>query len=223
MNVFAKAQAAAPAAKKTKKDDKVVVTIAGLEELAAIDAAMKSLKAIRETLESDVKTAMKDQFVNTGIKAGKRPENFKGNEGIASASCELRARASNSPLSADEVALLAKYEIPTQTVDTVTETFIINPKYLNDSALLEKVGNAIGKIKDVPEDFIQKQNAVSKTIVAEGALDVLFAKNDANLVSTLLGTVGVLALKPTIGDKVKEAMSLVSKLLFGKDETQQAA
>ena len=224
-NVFATAPkvAAKPKAKKADTSDRVL--IAGLEELASIDAAMKSLKAMKDTVEAEVKMHQKAHFVEAGLAAGKRPANFKGYEGIAVASCELRARSSASPLSEEEQALLEEHGIPVTKVDTTVETFIINPQYLNDSALLEKVGNVIGKIKDLPADFIMKQEAVSKYIVAEDGLDKLFAlplekgnpdlaaANRANLVSTLIPIVGTLAIKPTIGDKMKEAMEYVIALL----------
>lgn len=215
MNVFAKAQpAAAPAAKKPGKVEKPTIKITGLEELAAIDAVMKSLKALRETVEVDVKRAQREHFITEGMKIGRRPENFKASEGIATASCELRARGSNSPLSDDEQAALKPYGIPTETVESVKETYIINPAYFNDGDLLQRIGAAIGKVKGVPEDFIQKQEAVSKVIVSEGALDKLFAIKEKAVITALFNTVGGLAIKPTVGDKVREALQIVQGVVF---------
>jgi len=216
MNAFKTAKPVVAAPKAKKADTKPVVEIKGLEELAAIEAVIKSLSALKETLEADVKTGMKAVFVETGMKAGKRPENFKGQEGIALASCELRKRSSASVLSEKEEQLFAEHNIPTDTITTQVETFIINPAYINDGALLERVGNAIGKVKGVPEDFIQKQEAVTKTVTTDASLDALFTLKDANVVSTMLSMVGTLALKPTIAD-MKKALEIVDSLLDKKD------
>ena len=204
---------------RRSKSDKIEITIPGLEKLASIDALMKSLNALKETADADVKNHQKEYFINEGMKIGKRPDNFKGKEGIATASCELRSRSSNSPLSDNELELLKKHDIPIERVDIIEETFIVNPKYLDDSDLLERVGTAIGRVKGLPEDFILKQGGDFKYVVSDDALDKLFAIKDINVVSLLVPVIGVLATKPSIGSRVKDAMTIVLELLFGKNET----
>jgi len=220
-NPFANAKVIA-AVKSTKKDDKKKVQIDGLNTLANIDAVMKALKAMRDTVEVDIKTAQKDYFVAEAVRTGTRPDNFRGIDGNASASCELRTRGTNSPLNPEEVKLCKEYGLPTATETSVQETFIINPEYLGNGALLERVGAAIAKVKDIPEDFIKKQEAVSKTVVDAKALEVLCATKDANKISTLLGVVGVLALKVGGDVDMANALKTVAGLLNTKESDTTA-
>jgi len=212
-NVFTTAKPAPSAAKAKKGDDKVKIEIVGLEDYAVIDAAIKALETLKRTVRAEIDLAAKAHFIETGVALKKRPENFKGFEGISEASCELKARASTSPLSEDEQKLMEVAKLPMTTIRTVEETFIINPKYLNDGKMLERVGTAIGKLKDVPEDFIQKQEEVSKVVVAEGALDALFAKADKEVATQLLLVCGVLAVKPKVSD-TKAALAMVQDILL---------
>ncbi|CAM6055321.1 unnamed protein product [Sphagnum tenellum] len=222
-NVFTNAPAAPAPKKSAKKADKATVPVVALEEFGSISAVIKTLKTMLDTIETEVKTGMKEHFVKEGQKSKKRPENFKGVDGFVTASCELRARSSASHLSGAEQELLEKYKIPTETVKSQEETFIVNPAYANDGALLQKVGDAIGKIKDLPADFILKQEAVSKVIVADTALDFLFAnQTDTNVLSTLVSIVGTLAIKPTVGD-MAEALEIVEGVLFPNKKAERLA
>jgi hypothetical protein len=223
-NAFASAKVApvAPKAKKSKAEEVVIV---GLRDLAALDAAMKAMKSLKETIEADVKEAEKAYFVQKGVETGVRPLNFTGVEDFASSSVQLRVRGENSPLSDEEVALCEEYEIPLNTVTMVEETFIINPAYL-DSGILAKVGEAIAKVKGVPEDFILKQESVSKKVANDESIKALFATKDENKISSLFSIVGTLANRLTVGDKIAEAMEVVRKMVTGdadKKKEEEAA
>lgn len=201
-------------ATKSKKAEVETVKLAGLEQLGAIDAVMKALTALRATVEMDVKSGMTAEFIKRGMAKQTRPENFKGEEGIATASCQLKKRSSTSPLSDSEIELLTEAKISVETVDLVAETFVINPAYKDDQVLLGKIEKKLSTIKDLPEDFIMKQAGVSRTIVGETALDEVFAFDSADMIAQFLPMVSSLAIKPTLNeDDVSKAFEIVSKIM----------
>lgn len=191
-NLFANAKVVAKPA-KASKPKKAEVEIAGLADLAAVDALIKSLMAIKETLEIDVKQQTLEQFKNQ-VAANGKTENFRGIEADASASCEFRKRSSVSGLQAGEIELLERFNVPYGENVSVESCFRINPKYTGDSELLEKISVAISGIDSVPEDFIEFQQGVSKKVVTEETVNV--ACRDPQVFDAVATVIGTLALKP---------------------------
>lgn len=217
-NMFKQAGKTSTVAAAKKKSDKVEIALTDLEDLASVNAVLKALDGLKVTLSESVKDQMKDQFVEAGTNVKHRPDNFRGVEGIASASCELKKRSTASKLSEEEIKLLTKNKITVDVTESVTETFIINPKFKDDQDLLERVSEALAGVDGMPEDFIQLQEGQSKTTVSDEALNQIFAKKPA-VARKLLDVVGVLAIKPKLetGD-VSDAMELVTTLLADEDE-----
>lgn len=219
---FDKAESVKTGAKKSAKPTKDEVVLVGLEEVAALDAVIKALTAIQVTKAAEVKVAMIERFAAEGIRLGKRPENFRGIEGEASASCELRARAVTSALKPDELIALKEANISvTEVVDTV-ETYVINPEYLTNMKVMNAVETALKGAKGIPEDLFQKQDGKSKTVVADTAFDDLFGsktKRAIATVETLVAIVGVPAIKATFAEgKMKEAFATAKGLLIAEGE-----
>ncbi len=214
---FADAKTVPAKAPKSKKPEVEHVEVAGLEAVASLKVVIDSLKAIQDTMMSEVKDAMMSRFAATGIMTKKAPANFRGIEGDASASCELRRRAVTSPLTEDEITLCDAHGVPTEVVTDTVETYIINPEYLSDPAVMSAVEAALKKAKGIPSDLFMKQEAKSKTVVAEGCFDKLFAqkitKSDAE---AMLAVIGVPAVKATLnGDaSVANAFKVAEKLLI---------
>lgn len=183
----------APAAKKGKKAEKPGVQMSGLQTLTEIDTLIKTLTALKGTYEEQVKKEAYDYFVEHAD--GKRPENFRGVEGNASASIELRKRSSASALSEAEVTLLKSHGIAAEKKIVTQQLFGINPKYASDDKLLDKVSKAISKF--VPEDFIVVQEEKSAMIVSDEAIEKVFTLKPAVL-HDIMGTVTTLAIKPKL-------------------------
>lgn len=199
-----------PAAKKDKKEQ---VNVAGLTDLASIDAVIKALTALKTTIESDVKSEAAVHFVKTGCALKKRPENFRGVDEGSSASMELRIRSTTSVLSEEEQALLAENGIGTRTIVSVVDTYVINPDYKDNAEILGLVESRLSGVEGIPEDFIQKQDGVSKVVVAEDALDKVFTLSDEKA-RDLLSVVGVLAVKPKLDTTdISAALKAVGELL----------
>ena len=214
MSLFANAQkieAPKTAAKKPKAPQH---EIKGLEQLAAIDAAIKALTGLREGFEATVKVEMASYFVAEGTKVKARPVNFQGLDGDAKASCQLRARSATSKLTVDDVALLTDHNIPFLVETMTPEAFLINPSYTNDMELLARVEEALANV-DLPDDFLMKQEKVTRTVATEASLDAIFT-HDSKVAATLLPVVSTLAIRPSIPDdkfwaKLDEIMNPVEK------------
>ncbi len=192
-NLFAKAKTiAAPksaAAKKARQE----IAIAGLQSLAEIKALMQSLEAAAGTLESEIKEAGFAEFLE--MKTSVRPESFKGVDGLATCSVEMRKRGTNSALNADEVAALERLGLTPFKQVVTTEMFGINPAYAENQILMNKVSKALEKI--VPADFIVLQEERSKLVVNDELADAAFklagaAREEAVRICTTM------ALKPKL-------------------------
>lgn len=196
-NLFKTAKVATKPVKATKSKEKAEVQIAGLSDLAAVDALIKTLVAVKETLEADVKAQALVEF-KSQVAMHRKYENFRGIDDGASASCEFRKRSSASALNEADIDLLNHYGLPFGQNVQVESCYRINPKYTGDSKLLEKISNAISKVKDVPEDFIELQEGVSKPIVTEETINMACNMPEAfDAVATVIGT---LAIKPKLDD-----------------------
>lgn len=218
-NIFAKAGKTAPKKKASKKSDKREVKLSNLETLSALKSVMKAMEGLMATTEASVKDQMAAEFLTAGLAVKKRPDNFRGIEGGASASCELRKRSTRSTLSDEDAAILDKFGIEIKTEVDVTETYVINPAYKDDSDLLAKVSEAISEIDGMPEDFIQLQAGVERKVVGDSALDQIFQKGNNIDVASLLQIVGTLAIKPKLesGD-IAEALKIITDVITDDDE-----
>lgn len=211
-NLFKTAKVATKPVKATKSKDKAEVQITGLGDLAAVDALIKTLTAVKETLEADVKAQALAEF-KSQVAANHKYENFRGIDEGASASCEFRKRSSASGLNEADIDLLNSYGLPFGQNVSVESCYRINPKYTGDSKLLEKISNAISKVKDVPEDFIELQEGVSKPVVTEDTINMACKKPEAfDAVASVIGT---LAIKPKLDDTDTAEVFETVKALLG--------
>lgn len=202
------------ATKKTAaKSKKREIEIEGLQSLAAVDSVIKSLLALKATLEEGVKSDVLEIFVRDGAALHAQPENFRGIDGVGEASCELRKRSTASELTEEEQRTLKRYEIPTTESVSVVETYVINPEYASDNKLLETVANALKKVKGLPEDLFQFQAGKSKTVVAEDSLAAVFRLKKEEI-AHVLPLVATQALKPKmVSADPNEAFRLVGELI----------
>lgn len=205
MSMFAKANVIkAPAAPKAGKT-KVEAPIKDLELVAELDALIKAATALKASAEASVKAAAYDIFIEEGHKIERRPTNFRGTDGIASASVELRKRAANSVLNAEQVALVEAHGMKPEKKIITVEMFGINPVYSTDTKLLNAVNAALEHI--VPADFIVLQEEKSAMIVTDQMLDQAFHKD---VPREVVETVTVLALKPKL--EVTDIPAIMQKL-----------
>jgi hypothetical protein len=219
-NIFATATVA-PAKKSTKKAEKVEVAINGLEVYAALDAAYKTIEALKVSARENIDSQIRAYFVEKGVALGAQPANFRGIDSDASASCELRKRSSRSVLNEQEIQILEEAGIPVDEITDKPETFIINPAYLADTELMTKIGEILGAVEGIPADFMQKQEAKKSSIVNDESLVTLFKKGEKEI-GELLPILTTTAVKPTLAaDKTAEALKLVAeKIKAAADEAE---
>ncbi len=194
--LFANAQKIEAPKSKGRKAEVATVEVKGLERFAALKAASDSIAALMAVEEVEIKSAMADHFIETGRDIQRKPENFEGVEGNATASCQLKIRSSASVLSEDEQTLLTKNKIPFGEIVKQEEAFLINPRYTNDMALLALVEEALSKVK-LPADFLMKQEKQVVKVATPDSIDAVFAKSKIDA-ETLLPVVTVLAIKAKI-------------------------
>jgi len=194
MNLFEKATKVPAKATGKAKTDKQEIAIAGIESLAQIKAMMANLEAVAKTLETDIKAAGFQEFLD--METNVRPESFKGIDGLASASVEMRKRGTNSALNEDECSVLKQLGLSPFKQIVTTEMFGINPEFAKDKVLMTKVSKALEKI--VPEGFIVLQEEVSKMVVDDNLIDAAFKMKDADKRKVALEIVTTMALKPKL-------------------------
>lgn len=193
-SLFAKAKAvtAKPtaAAKKTKQE----IQISGIQQLAEMHALMASLKAASDTLAGEIKEKGFGEFLT--MTGSVRPESFKGIDGMASCSVEMRKRGTNSALNEAEVEVLKSLGLQPFTQVVTTEMYGINPAYAGDEALMNKVSKALEKL--VPEDFFVLQEGVSKQVVDDAMCDAAFKMPVGDKRAEAVRIVTTMALKPKL-------------------------
>lgn len=189
MSMFKTAKVVAPA--KPAKAGKNEVKLAGLKTLAEIDALIKALGSLKVTLDSEVKGVAFEHFYTHAD--GVRPTSFRGVDGDASASVELRKKATTSPLGEAEQALLTAANVPFEKMVGTVRMFGINPTYTANDELLAKVEAALTGI--VPEDFIVVQEEKSKYVVTDDTVATAFKVNASREV---IQAITVMAIKPKL-------------------------
>jgi hypothetical protein len=216
--------AAAKPASKSKAEE---IFYQGVEDYAALDAVIKALLGYKADAEAKLKAAANETFIARGLAGECRPENFKGQEGIGTASIQLRA--SSSRLSDEAIEEFEEHGIALDKQEIVVETFVIAPEYANDPAFVQKLEASLGEklvaLQDERGAIIQKQEGVSKTTVSEAGLQQIFTKGE-DIVRKLVPvafTTAVLA-KLKNGD-LRPALKLVDARYFSepKDETAEEA
>lgn len=191
---FAKAKVIEAKPTGKAKQDKLEVPVASLQKMAEIKALMQSLEGAYKSLEGQVKAAGFDAFL--ALETTTRPDSFRGIDGMASASIEMRKRGTNSALNEDEVKVLEALGITPFKQVITTEMFGINPAYAGDEKLMARVEAALNKIGGLPEDFIVQQAEVSKLVVTEEMMNAAFAKRDRAAIEI----VTTMATKPKLND-----------------------
>ena len=219
MSLFKKAAevTAKPAAvKKTKQE----IAMAGIQQLAEFKAMMVSLEAASKTIEADIKEAGFAEFLQMSGKV--RPESFKGIDGQATCSVEMRKRGTNSALNEDEVETLKSFGLNAFQQVTTTEMFGINPTYASDEKLMDKVSAALEKI--VPEDFFVIQKGVTRNVVDDALCDAAFQMPAGEDRATAVRMVTTMALKPKLNADYNMnglAAAVASYLAPAEDETDK--
>jgi hypothetical protein len=203
--------AVVPEKPKTKKAEKPGVEMGeALQKVAAIDAIMTSLKGIREQYEGQVKDEMADRFVSEGVAIHHRPENFRGVNGLAEASCELRKRSTASAIAEEEVSEFVKAGIEVEEIEVTPEAFLFNPEILSNPKHKAKLSAAIAALDFDGVQPILYQPAVKKYVATESMIDAVFSKAKGKVAAKLMSMVTVLGLKTKWNGSKKAAYTILA-------------
>jgi hypothetical protein len=201
---FFKTAQATKTGKKKASDNKFRTEVKGLSVLASIDAVMKTLETFKKEAEAKVKAQMRDTFVLRGCAVGRRPDNYVGLDGAATASLELRKRSDRSPVDDYQAEALREEGISLETHTTYSlNTEVLTPEVM---VLVEK---ALNKVPGIPVNLF---TVTEKTVVADEALNQIFEKGEAKA-KLLLDMVGVLAVKPKLDEDIQETIDRVFTLV----------
>ena len=199
-----------PTPKKGKKKEKPQVEIMGLSELSAIRHLKTMLEGLETAYESEVKEQIRNHFIYTGSKEGKRPDNFKGIAADADASCELRKRSTKSVLSDAEVDMLKKHGISFDITTDVVTTYLINPDYAKNAELMGKLDKALRNVESVPGDlFIKQVGKPIRTVTDETMNEIFDVEVSQAERDRLFDAVTVLATKCKYNNTSKAAVDLI--------------
>lgn len=221
-----KADTLGKAPKKGKKEGIVLTLSKDLETHAAFAWLAKTVKGFEAFYKEKVnKEILAKYFIPEGMEHTKRPENCKGEFGLASSSLQLKLRGENQPLSDVEVVLLEKAKIGTKKVElraAIPERYFINEELVNDPAVVKALEDALVNSKKLRtalaekgktvEDLLHLQAgepATEKTVVAEDALDQVFALEDAKMVESLLPIVSVQSITPKFAEEITDISQIL--------------
>ena len=142
----------------------------------------------------------------------KRPENFRGIEKHASASCEFRKRSIRSPLKEEEVKAFKEDNIPVGKEITLPRQFVVNPECAGNQALLQRVSDALRGVPGLPENFILLQEEQSSYVVTDETIDKVCEKG---LLPKHFDKIAVLAIKPMLETEVdiQKLLTEVKKMI----------
>lgn len=216
-NLFATAAAMpAKAPKASKSDTKQEIEIKGMEKLAMVDSLITLLEGVKGTYEAQVKGQMGDLFYADVKNKAAKPESFRGVEGIASASCEIRKRSTRSALTEAQCEVLRGAGLEPNKAISIPALFAVNPEVAGNMELLGKVSEALNGI--VPANFFVQQKEQYTFTVTDEMLAQACRERMPREVIDLLTT---LACKPKlVSTDVKKLMGFVEKLVTEKDEAQ---
>lgn len=195
INPFASAPEAPKVAKPSKaKRERVAVELGDkLDRLAAFKVFHKLIDGEAKILEAEVREDVIARFAETACSTKSRPESFIGTGERATASCEIRRRGSNMPISDEVRADLDHLGIPYDTLDKVPERFIINPEIDQDTlAHLAKIVQTDPKLKG--KTIVMKQSQEATHVVSEATIDGLASVTTPETCKALLEKVATFAI-----------------------------
>jgi hypothetical protein len=218
MFMNAKKVTSVAAAPKSKAAAKAFDILPGLEEVAALDACAKAIKALLDLKKSELKEVATAQLIENGLKQHSRPDVVRFADGeFATGRATITKRSSVSPLSTDELSMLTELlgaELPdfVETVEKHPAMLAVNPAYANDESLLKRIDKALSGIKGVPEDFIVQIEAESKVVVSDTATDAVF-RLDADVTEQVFPLIAGVSLG-SVFSNITKAWEIVKPLLL---------
>jgi hypothetical protein len=194
------------------------VKVDGVNEIAALDALIAMLLAVRDEYIAKFKQQAAERFLREGLARKRRPQNYKAVDSGASASVQLRAK--RQALTEDAVALCVEHGIDIEEEVKIVASFIIAPEYASDGVFISeferRCGSQLRAMEDRRGPIIRKQPGWSAHKISECGQDAIFDRPEE--VARLLFPIAFsLAVKATleVDDNLRPAIQIIERLLAG--------
>lgn len=193
--------------------------ILGMQNLAAINAVILALVAVRTRLREEVELIVRNEHIRAGMETGARPKSFTGFEGIGEGTCQLKR--SSAKLTTEALALFKEYDLPltaTQRINAA-ETFIIGEEYATDSEFIHRLerecGPALKRLEDERGPIVRRQVPMTAPRLTEDAYDQIFQFDDVLVVEQLVSAAMnlTIGLSLNTGGDIRPALPLVEEVL----------
>jgi hypothetical protein len=201
----------APEPVKESSSKLKTVKMEGVADIATIHTMQAMLEGAISNLKMLAKERAINYFLDIGCKIEERPDNFTGEEDGHSVTMMLNKRSTSSVLSDDEVTLLTEHGIPISNKVIKEETYVFNPVYLSDKALMKRIENALAGVEGLPEDIIQFQQGISKKVVNEDTVNAIF-KKPRDVAEKLLPVVTTFGFKPKANVSIDNLSGLLARI-----------
>jgi hypothetical protein len=166
---------------------------ADLDKLAAFKVLEKLLEGEGKMIQAQVRDQVISLFAEQAKESGKKPESFVGTGERSIASCELRRRGSNMPLTPEVAEELKQLDIPVEKSVKVPERFIISPDL--DQATLEHLAKVVASDPKLKGKTVVMRQAEEYTyVVSEATIDGLATKASVETCKLLLEKVATFAI-----------------------------
>lgn len=164
-----------------------------LDKLAAFKVLEKLLENEAAILNAEVREEVIGKFASDAHEIGRKPDSFVGVGSRSRASCEIRKRGSNMPLSPEVVEQLEQLGIPYSKQVKVEERFVLNPAL--DQATLGYLAEVIKKDPKLKgKQIIMKQNEEYINTVSDDTIDQMAKKVSVDTMRVLLEKVATFAI-----------------------------
>lgn len=164
-----------------------------LDKLAAFKVIEKLLEDEGKLIQNEVKEEVITLFAEKAHESGKKPESFVGLGERAQASCELRRRGSNMPISPEVADELTQLGIPFEKNIKVPERFVINPAL--DQETLMHLGKLVQNDPLLKgKNVVMKQAEEHTQVVSEETIEALAKNTSVETCKMLLEKVATFAI-----------------------------
>jgi len=209
-NIFGSAtEISAKAKPKSKRAEKKLDI--EFELYVALLILSKAIEGVMGNREESFKKKAGEVFTEDVSKNGRKPDNFDGVSGKASAVFQYKKRGFG--FSSKIAEILDKNNIPYEKEEKIAEHFIVNPEVLADQEKMLEVAKAIEKL-DMPFQVILKQKAEYKYQFTDETFAAIAALQDEALRETLtkdIATIAISSPKLDSANAVEEALSIVTE------------
>lgn len=170
------------------KRERAEVKIKHLQEFVDLSLYVKDVNRMKDQIEARIKDTIIENFIE--LSDGELPIPIDAYEYKANATIECKKRSIASELTDVDMEILEKHGVIVEPTTISSQKFIINPEYMSNSDMLEKVAKLLMST-EIPKDFIQIKPAVKKYIVTDDLFEKCFKERRPAPVIKVISSIGI--------------------------------